>query len=164
MAMLSAGTSAVTRSPFCRIAPEGAFCKTEEDSFLLLKSTLRSMEEILRRSCGLPLRRTWIEQPYGEEKVTLLEEELIPAIQQCLARIDELDQRLLSEQELLQRSLSCVCRWPEGHRRGGLRPPSFNFPWLASNTASLTCQDYSPDSESTAPNKIPPSTKSTSVL
>jgi hypothetical protein len=60
-------------------------------------------------------------------------------IQQCLARIDELDQRLLSEQELLQRSLSCVCRWPEGHRRGGLRPPSFNFPWLASNTASLTC-------------------------
>jgi hypothetical protein len=119
MAMLSAGTSAVIRSPFCRIAPEGAFCKTEEDSFLLLKSTLRSMEEILRRCLWLPLRRTWIEQPYGEEKITLLEEELIPAIQQCLARIDELDQRLLSEQELLQRSLSCVCRWPEGHRRGG---------------------------------------------
>jgi len=28
---------------------------------------------------------------------------VIPAIQQCLARIDELDQRLLAEQELLQR-------------------------------------------------------------
>ena len=33
----------------------------------------------LRR--GLPLRRTWIEQPYGEEEITLLEEEMIPAIQ-----------------------------------------------------------------------------------
>jgi hypothetical protein len=52
----------------------------------------------------LLLRRTWIEQPYGEEEITLLEEEVIPAIQQCLARIDELDERLLAEQELLRRS------------------------------------------------------------
>ena len=29
---------------------------------------------------------------------------MIPAIQQCLARIDELDERLLAEQELLRRS------------------------------------------------------------
>jgi len=36
------------------------------------------------------LRRTWIEQPYGEEEITILEEEVIPAIQQCLVRIDEL--------------------------------------------------------------------------
>ena len=77
------------------------FCKPEEDPFLLLESTLRSMEEILRRSRGLPLRRTWIEQPYGEEEITLLEEEVIPAIQQCLTRVDELDQRLLAQQELL---------------------------------------------------------------
>ncbi len=28
---------------------------------------------------------------------------MIPAIQQCLARIDELDERLLAQQELLQR-------------------------------------------------------------
>ena len=33
---------------------------------------------------GLPLRRTWIEQPYGEEEITLLKEEVIPAIQQEL--------------------------------------------------------------------------------
>ena len=94
MAMLSASTSAVARSPFCR---------PEEDPFLLLESTLRSMEEILRRSRGLPLRRTWIEQPYGEEEITLLEEEVIPAIQQCLTRVDELDERLLAQQELLHR-------------------------------------------------------------
>ena len=99
MAMLSAAAS-----PFCRIAPEGAFCKTEEDPFLLLESSLKAIERILmllRR--GLPLRRTWIEQPYGEAEITLLEEEVIPAIQQCLARVDELDERLLARQELLHR-------------------------------------------------------------
>ncbi|SBO43117.1 hypothetical protein [Cyanobium sp. NIES-981] len=90
MAMPSASAPVFARSPFCR---------PEEDPFLLLESTLRSMEEILRRSRGLPLRRTWIEQPYGEEEFTLLEEEVIPAIQQCLARVDELDQRLQAQQE-----------------------------------------------------------------
>jgi hypothetical protein len=50
MAMLTASASAVARSPFCKPAPEGAFCKPEEDPFLLLESTLRSLEEILRRN------------------------------------------------------------------------------------------------------------------
>jgi len=86
-----------------RSAAASPFCRPEEDPFLLLESTLRSMEEILRRSRGLPLRRTWIEQPYGEEEITILEEEVIPAIQQCLARVDELDERLLAQQELMQR-------------------------------------------------------------
>ena len=84
-------------------AAASPFCRPEEDPFLLLESTLRSMEEILLRRRGLPLRRTWIEQPYGEEEITLLEEEVLPAIRQCLARVDELDQRLLAQQELLQR-------------------------------------------------------------
>ena len=79
------------------------FCRQEEDPLLLLESTLRSVEEILLRRRGLPLRRTWIEQPYGEEEITILEEEVIPAIQQCLARVDELDERLLAQQELMQR-------------------------------------------------------------
>ena len=56
MAIQSTGFSAAA-SPFCR---------PEEDPFLLLESTLRSVEEILLRRRGLPLRRTWIEQPYGE--------------------------------------------------------------------------------------------------
>ena len=93
MAIQSTGFSAAA-SPFCR---------PEEDPFLLLESTLRSVEEILLRRRGMPLRRTWIEQPYGEEEITLLEEEVIPAIQQCLARVDELDERLLAQQELMQR-------------------------------------------------------------
>jgi hypothetical protein len=98
MVMLSAAAS-----PFCRIAPEGAFCKPEEDPFLLLESSLKAIERILQQRRGLPLRRTWIEQPYGEEEITILEEEVIPAIQQCLSRVDELDERLLAQQELLQR-------------------------------------------------------------
>jgi len=89
MAMLSAAAS-----PFCR---------PEEDPFLLLESSLKAIERILLLRRGLPLRRTWIEQPYGEEEITLLEEDVIPAIQQCLARVDELDGRLLAQQELLQR-------------------------------------------------------------
>ena len=84
-------------------AAASPFCRPEEDPFLLLESTLRSVEKILLRRRGLPLRRTWIEQPYGEEEITLLEEEVIPAIQQCLARVDELDERLLAQEELMQR-------------------------------------------------------------
>ena len=48
---------------------------------------------------GRPLRRTWIEFPYGEQEITLLEEEVIPAIQQCLQRVDEIDAALQEEQE-----------------------------------------------------------------
>jgi hypothetical protein len=57
------------------------------------------VERILQRSSGRPLRRTWIEFPYGEEEITLLEEELIPAIQQCLQRVDAIDAALQEEQE-----------------------------------------------------------------
>jgi len=82
-------------------SPESAFCRPEEDPFLLLESTLRSIEVVLMLRRGLPLRRTWSEQPYGEEEITRLEEEVLPAIRQCLARVDELDGRLQAQQELL---------------------------------------------------------------
>ena len=84
-------------------AAASPFCRPEEDPFLLLESSLKAIERILQQRRGLPLRRTWIEQPYGEEEITLLEEEVIPAIQQCLKRVDELDERLLAQQELLHR-------------------------------------------------------------
>jgi hypothetical protein len=87
----SAGTKAVgAASPFC---------SPEEDPFLLLESTLRSVQEILIRRRGLPLRRVWIEQPYGEEEITLLEEEVLPALQSCLERIGEIDAELEARQE-----------------------------------------------------------------
>jgi hypothetical protein len=61
----------------------------------------RCIEQLLRRD--LPLRRTWSEQPYGEEEITLLEEEVLPAIAQCLARIDAIDSALSAAGEELYR-------------------------------------------------------------
>jgi hypothetical protein len=85
-------------------AAASPFCSPEEDPFLLLESMLRSLQEILLSRRGLPQRRTWIEQPYGEEEITTLEEEVIPAIQQCLASIDEIDQQIEGHGPSPQRS------------------------------------------------------------
>jgi len=63
------------------------FCRPEEDPFLLLESCGKTIESILRGHAGRPLRRTWIDRPYGEEEISRLEEEVLPAIQQCLARV-----------------------------------------------------------------------------
>ena len=82
-------------------AAQSKFCRPEEDPFLLLDRASRSIEQLLRRD--LPLRRTWIEQPYGEEEITLLEEEVLPAIAQCLARIDAIDSALSAAGEELYR-------------------------------------------------------------
>ena len=67
---------------------------------------LRSIEEILRRSRGMALRRTWIEQPYDEEEITILEEEVIPAIQQCLSRVDDWRRTVSVRSERLLPSLA----------------------------------------------------------
>jgi hypothetical protein len=77
-----------------------AFCRSEEDPFLLLESCGKAIETILRGHVGRPLRRTWIQHPYGEEEITLLEEEVLPAIQRCMARVEEIDQALQLEQDL----------------------------------------------------------------
>jgi hypothetical protein len=82
-------------------AAQSKFCRPEEDPFLLLDRASRSIEQLRRRD--LPLRRTWSEQPYGEEEITLLEEEVLPAIAQCLARIDAIDSALSAAGEELYR-------------------------------------------------------------
>ena len=84
-------------------AAASPFCRPEEDPFLLLESTLRSIEVVLMLRRNLLLRRTWSEQPYGEEEITLLEEEVLPAIAQCLARIDAIDSALSAAGEELYR-------------------------------------------------------------
>ena len=93
------------------------FCRPEEDPFLLLESCGKAIESILRGHAGRPLRRTWIDRPYGEEEISRLEE-VLPAIQQCLARIDEIDSALETEAEL------SYCQQVEAEaslRRGGLQ-------------------------------------------
>ena len=108
MAIQSTGFSAAA-SPFSR---------PEEDPFLLLESCGKAIEAILRGHAGRPLRRTWIDRPYGEEEISRLEEEVLPAIQQCLARVDEIDSALEAEAQLIYR------RQVEAEaslRRGGLQ-------------------------------------------
>ena len=99
--MAGIGPVAAPPAHFTRVvtAAPSPFCSPEEDPFLLLQSTLSCVERILQRSSGRPLRRTWIEFPYGEEEITLLEEEVLPAIQQCLQRVDAIDAALQEEQE-----------------------------------------------------------------
>jgi hypothetical protein len=53
---------------------------------------------------GRSLRRSWIEIPYGEEEITRLEEEVLPAIAACLARVEAIDSDLEAAQE--------ACRLP----------------------------------------------------
>jgi hypothetical protein len=67
-----------------------------EDPFCLVESCQRAIEWILRShaSSGQPIRRAWSEVPYGEEELTRLEEELLPAMAALLERVGEIDRRL----------------------------------------------------------------------
>jgi hypothetical protein len=94
------------------------FCRPEEDPFLLLESCGKAIESILRGHAGRPLRRTWIQHPYGEEELTLLEEEVLPAIQRCMARVEEIDSALEAEAQLSYRQ---VVEAEAALRRGGLQ-------------------------------------------
>jgi hypothetical protein len=46
------------------------------------------------------IARPWVNHPYGEEEVTLLEEELLPAMAVFLARVEVIDRALETDQEL----------------------------------------------------------------
>jgi hypothetical protein len=49
---------------------------------------------------GLLIPRPWIDHPYGEEEITLLEEELLPAMAGFLERVEAIDQAIEADQEL----------------------------------------------------------------
>jgi len=44
--------------------------------------------------------RPWIDHPYREEEIALLEEELLPAMAVFLARVDAIDRAIEADQEL----------------------------------------------------------------
>ncbi len=71
-----------------------------EDPFCLVESCQKAIEWILRShaASGEPIRRAWSEVPYGEEELTRLEEELLPAMAALLERVGEIDRRLESTQ------------------------------------------------------------------
>ncbi|MFM9101161.1 MAG: hypothetical protein ACKOPS_07435 [Cyanobium sp.] len=59
-----------------------------------------------KSSCGIaasPCGAPGLDRPYREEEITLLEEDVLPALKGCLARIEELDDRHLEEMEFLAR-------------------------------------------------------------
>jgi hypothetical protein len=76
--------------------PPSELCRPEEDPFVILQRARFAIEWILLMREGLPLRRTWIERPYGEDEITLLQEEVLPAIRECLERVDQIDDELLA--------------------------------------------------------------------
>lgn len=59
-----------------------------------------AIEWILRShaASGQPIHRAWSAVPYGEEELTRLEEELLPAMAGLLKRVGEIDRRLEGSQ------------------------------------------------------------------
>jgi hypothetical protein len=67
---------------------------TREDPVALVESCHRALLWILRTHQSKPIPRFWIDHPYGEEEITLLEEELLPVMARLLQRIEEIDAEL----------------------------------------------------------------------
>ena len=86
---------AIWRQPFM-----SSSCRaSERDPVALVESCQRSLLWLLRSRQREPLRRCWIDHPYGEEEITRLEDELLPAMESFLARMDAIDQQLREAQE-----------------------------------------------------------------
>ena len=64
-----------------------------------MESYQRSLLLFLQSHRREPLRRCWIDHTYGEEEITRLEDELLPAMESFLARIDVIDQQLREAKE-----------------------------------------------------------------
>ena len=66
----------------------------ERDPVALVESCQSSLLWLLQSHRREPLRRCWIDHHYGEEEITRLEDELLPAMESFLARIGANDQQL----------------------------------------------------------------------
>ena len=73
-----------------------------EDPVGLVESCCRAVEWILvtHAAKGVLIPRPWIDHPYGEDAITLLEEELLPAMAVFLARVEAIDRAIEADQEL----------------------------------------------------------------
>ncbi len=71
-----------------------------EDPVVLVESCYRAMEMLLatHTARGLLIPRPWVDHPYGEEEITLLEEELLPAMAAFLERVEAIDQAIEADQ------------------------------------------------------------------
>ncbi|APD49145.1 hypothetical protein KQ302_01555 [Synechococcus sp. CS-602] len=64
---------------------------SRQDPLAVVQSCHSTLLGLLRRQQGRPIKRLWIDHPYGEEELALLEEELLPAMEQFLVRVGEID-------------------------------------------------------------------------
>jgi hypothetical protein len=71
-----------------------------EDPVVLVESCYRAMELLLatHTARGLLIPRPWVDHPYGEEEISLLEEEVLPAMAAFLKRVDAIDQAIEADQ------------------------------------------------------------------
>ena len=81
-----------------------------EDPIALVESCYRALQWLLatRTARGLLIPRPWIDHPYGEEEITLLEEDLLPAMAVFLARVDAIDRAIEADQEALVQLLAAA--------------------------------------------------------
>jgi hypothetical protein len=59
---------------------------------------------------GQLIPRSWIDHPYAGEDITLLEEELLPAMEAFLLRVGEIDAALEADQEAAVQELAAAGR------------------------------------------------------
>ena len=67
------------------------------DPGCLVAACQQALERLLLLSRGQAVPRCWIDYPYTEEEITLLEEEVLPAMQLFLERVGEIDAGLEAE-------------------------------------------------------------------
>lgn len=78
--------------------------RVQEDPFAVMESCRKAIEWVLRRSEaeGRLIPRGWIDVPYGEEEMALLEEEVLPVLEGVLQRVEEIDRRVKRHRRLIQ--------------------------------------------------------------
>ena len=69
------------------------------DPFAVADAALQRLLQILAAHRQRPLLRRWIDHPYGEEEITLLEEEVIPALLRLKERVDAIDDEIVQAYE-----------------------------------------------------------------
>ena len=75
-----------------------------EDPLAVMEVCRQVIEGGLRRSAaeGRFIPRGWIDLPYGEKEMALLEEEVLPVLAGVLQQVEEIDQRLRRHRRLIQ--------------------------------------------------------------
>ena len=75
-----------------------------QDPLGVMEVCRQVIEGGLRRSAaeGRFIPRGWIDVPYGEEEMALLEEEVLPVLEGVLQQVEVIDQRLRRHRRLIQ--------------------------------------------------------------